>query len=111
MDMQMYTYKAKLIKVVDGDTVDFSLDLGMSIYSKQRIRLLGINSPEMRGENKEDGKAAKAHIIDMLNKEGDIVVKTEKQGKYGRYLGTIYLNGTDINQQMINDGFAVEYMK
>ncbi len=106
----MYEYNAKLIRIIDGDTIVVTMDVGFNMTTKQHIRLLGINAPEKRGKTKQAGLDAKEHLITLL-KNDDLVIKTRKNDSFGRYLGTIYLNGTDINQQMIDDGFAVEYMK
>jgi len=88
----MYEYKAKLIKVVDGDTVDAMIDCGFSVFRKERIRLRGINAPESRTRDKEEkklGLAAKARLKELI-KEGknEFMVKTsiDKKGKYGRLL-------------------------
>ena len=92
----MYEYKAKLIKVVDGDTVDAMIDCGFSVFRKERIRLKGINAPESRTRNleeKEKGLAAKARLQELIQQgENEFVVKTslDKKGKYGRLLGEIY---------------------
>ena len=83
----MHTYRAKVIKAVDGDTVDFDVDLGFYISIKIRTRLLGVDTPE-RGH--EDFAKATNILVDLLNKqkdeEGYIMIKTEKTGKYGRWL-------------------------
>ena len=93
----MYEYKAKLIKVVDGDTVDAMIDCGFSVFRKERIRLKGINAPESRTRDKEEkkrGLAAKARLKELI-KEGknEFTVKTsiDKKGKYGRLLGELFL--------------------
>ena len=92
----MYEYKAKLIKVVDGDTVDAMIDCGFSVFRKERIRLKGINAPESRTRDKEEkkkGLAAKARLQELI-KDGknEFIVKTslDKKGKYGRLLGELY---------------------
>jgi len=83
----VHTYRAKVIKAVDGDTVDFDVDLGFYISIKIRTRLLGVDTPE-RGH--EDFAKATNILVDLLNKqkdeEGYIMIKTEKTGKYGRWL-------------------------
>ena len=114
----MYQYKAKLIKVVDGDTVDALIDCGFSTFKKERIRLYGINSPESRTRDKAEkkrGLAAKARLKELI-KEGknQFIVETsiDKKGKFGRLLGTLYrdLEGWDsYNQILVNEGHAVEY--
>jgi len=114
-----YVRRAKIVRLVDGDTVDVDIDLGMSVTTRQRLRLFGINTPEVRGPEKEDGHAATQHLADLLVEfrhpgEWDIVVQTykDKKGKYGRYLAV--LRGVDdggdpvnINERMVSDGHAV----
>lgn len=110
----MYTYKAKVLKVIDGDTIDVQIDLGFNIFIKERIRLFGINTPETRTKNLEEkkkGLEAKKFVQDEIgNKE--ITVEIFKQGKFGRYLANIYY-GKDfflnLNDELINLGMAVSY--
>ena len=113
----MYTYKAKLMRVVDGDTVDAEIDLGFGVFMKQRIRLYGINTPESRTrdlEEKERGLAAKARLTELLGKEFVVETILNKRGKFGRILGTLHVNKDDgstqnINQTLVEEGHAVEY--
>ena len=83
----VHTYRAKVKRVVDGDTVDFDVDLGFHISISIRTRLLGVDTPE-RGH--QDFAKATNVLIDLLstrtNEEGYIMIKTEKTGKYGRWL-------------------------
>ena len=83
----MYTYKAKVIRAVDGDTVDFDVDLGFHISIRIRTRLVGVDTPE-RGH--QDFAKATNILINLLNEqkdeEGYVIIKTEKTGKYGRWL-------------------------
>ena len=113
----MYTYKAKLDRVVDGDTIDVNIDLGFDISVHKRVRLAGINAPESRTkdlEEKKKGLASKARLIELLDK-GDLVVESKELGKYGRVIGdlTIYPDNLDlpinINETLIEEGHAVEY--
>ena len=105
-----YVRHAKLIKVIDGDTIDVDTDLGCDIHLNQRIRFNGMNAPEMRTA---EGKAAKAFLQGLLEGQEHLVIKTHKdrKEKYGRYLGDIFLPGNDvsINQQMVAAGHAVAY--
>jgi micrococcal nuclease len=86
----MYNYRAKVRRVVDGDTVDFEVDLGFNMYAKIRTRLTEVDTPE-RGER--DFHRATAMLENLLSyqadEEGWITIKTEKTGKYGRWLVTI----------------------
>jgi micrococcal nuclease len=109
----MHHYKIKTVdRVVDGDTVDVTIDLGFSLYHKTRIRLAGINTPETRTrdlQEKAAGIRAKEYLIERIEEADLITLQTEKQGKFGRYLGIIYADGVDLNQTLINEGHATEY--
>ena len=103
----MFTYAAKLIEVVDGDTVDLLIDLGFGVHVKERCRLYGIDAPEMPTDA---GKAAKAYLESLLGAAtGELYVATrkmtrkpkEKTDKYGRYLAVLYDGG---NADMDLDG-------
>ena len=120
--IQMYQYKAKLIKIVDGDTVDALIDCGFSTFKKERIRLYGIDAPESRTRDKEEkkrGLAAKARLTELIEDGKDeFIVETsiDKKGKYGRLLGTLYplshndmLMAESFNDILISEGHAVEY--
>ena len=103
----MYEYYTKIDKVVDGDTVDVFIDLGFSVWHKERIRLSGIDTAE---KNTPLGKALKTFLI--ANLEGKMVrLQVSKPDKYGRYLGKIYINSDiSINDQMVSKGMAKGYM-
>ena len=107
----MYTYKAKLDRVVDGDTVDAHIDLGFDITIHKRIRLAGIDSPESRTrdlEEKAKGLASKDKLVELLG-EGDFILESKEVGKYGRVLGTLIVEDVNINDTLVEEGFAVEY--
>tara|TARA_R100000664_G_C2756258_1_gene144122 strand:- start:1920 stop:2303 length:384 start_codon:yes stop_codon:yes gene_type:complete len=111
----MYEYKIKeVVNIVDGDTVDIIIDLGFSLTKKERVRLAGIDTPECRTrdlEEKQMGLEAKAFITRRLadGEPSGLRVKTEKDGKYGRMLGTLFVGSQNINQEMIERGYAWEY--
>ena len=110
----MYEYSAKIRRVVDGDTVDITLDLGFDILYNNRIRLYGIDTPESRTrdlEEKKLGLAAKERVKELCPVGSTVTVKTTKdgRGKYGRILGEIYVDDLNVNQQLIKEGHAVEY--
>ena len=110
----MYEYKCKLVKVVDGDTVDVDIDLGFGVWlQNQRIRMYGIDAPESRTSDKVEkvyGLAAKDYLVRWTN-AGNLVLKTFKdgKGKYGRILGELWYNDVNINQRMIEEHHAVKY--
>jgi micrococcal nuclease len=110
----MYEYKFKLDRVVDGDTIDVVIDLGFSILHKCRVRLLGIDTPESRTrdlDEKARGKLAKDFLSYCLATSDEHIIKTsvDSKGKFGRVLGTIYCDESNINQLMIDKHHAVEY--
>tara|TARA_B100001996_G_C18526713_1_gene541368 strand:+ start:463 stop:864 length:402 start_codon:yes stop_codon:yes gene_type:complete len=110
----MHEYKCKLIKVIDGDTIDVDIDLGFGVWlRKQRIRLYGIDTPESRTSDdieKIYGNAAKDYLIKWTG-AGELTIKTHKdaKGKFGRILGEIWTFDTNINKKMIEEHHAVEY--
>ena len=111
----MYEYKCKMVKVVDGDTIDVDIDLGFGVWMRnQRIRMHGIATPESRTrdlEEKKYGLAAKAFLIKWTN-AGGLTLKTHKddRGKFGRILGEIWCFDTNVNEKMIEEHHAVRYM-
>jgi len=111
----MYTYKVKeVLRVVDGDTVDILIDLGFGIHKKERVRMAGIDAPETRTKDfkeKSFGMEAKLWLTECLETVQPITIKTEKEGKYGRILGWLYVNDSDesVNEIMISEGYAWRY--
>jgi micrococcal nuclease len=119
----MYKYKINIVKVVDGDTVDVDIDLGFStVLKKQRVRLMGIDTPESRTRDlveKKFGKASKKHLKGLLESAESLSLISHDKGKFGRILGTIIAHHTEghpvfeteinINDQMIEDNHAVRY--
>lgn len=113
----MYEYAVKLVRVVDGDTVELDVDLGFTVRVTVMFRLFGINAPEVKGTSKEFGLASKQALINILN-EGSLTVKSEKAiktDKYGRWLAAITVTRSDgstvnVSDWMILSGFAVPYL-
>jgi micrococcal nuclease len=120
----MYEYRATIVKVVDGDTVDVDIDLGFGIVlSDERVRIAGIDTPESRTRDKEEkkfGLAAKARVKQLLGKT--CVLKTQinkdgedMKGKFGRILGdfNVYDSATDrwrmLTEILVSEGHAVPY--
>ena len=119
--MEKYNYRAKLVKVVDGDTIDALIDVGFNIWFKKRIRYKGIDTCESRTrdlEEKKKGLAAKARNKELLEsvskKSGYFMIKSYGTGKYGRVLADIYIQDGDhnhiwVNKQLITEGHAYVY--
>ena len=117
----MYIYKAKLDRVVDGDTIDVNIDLGFDVSVKKRVRFVGMNAPESRTRDlkeKARGLAAKDRVKAILAENPSFTLESTEIGKYGRVLGKIHiniLNGSEsltqicLNDQLIKEGHAVEY--
>ena len=122
----MYEYRAKLINIVDGDTVDVDIDLGFGIWMRdERVRIMGIDTPESRTRDlieKKFGLAAKKRMAELLG-EADVVLKTQiardgedMKGKFGRILGDfdVYYAPQDrtmrVTEIMMLEGHAVPYM-
>ena len=112
----MHTYKIdKIVKIIDGDTIDIIINLGFYISINQRVRLKGIDAAETRTKDlteKTEGLLAKEWLEKELSKPGEWIIKTTKDDKYGRILGTLYLVGepVTVNERMVNDGIAKPYM-
>ena len=102
-----------LDRVVDGDTVDATVDLGFDTWKFIRIRLVGINTPESRTRDLEEkvrGLAAKDFVVDMFEKHNNIfILESQGVGKYGRCLGNIFFGDQNLNDLLITEGHAVAY--
>ena len=119
--MDKYIYRAKLDRVVDGDTVDALIDVGFNIWFKKRIRFMGLDTWESRTrdlEEKKLGKLAKERtrqlLEDVSSKSGYFRVKSHGLGKYGRVLGEIFIMDKDgklwnVNKTLIAEGHAYIY--
>lgn len=106
----MYIYTAKVESIYDGDTVRLTVDLGFSIkMHKETFRLYGIDTPELRGEEREAGLKARDWLREQILGE-DVIVKTykDKKGKYGRYLAEIIYKGRNMNEELVEKGYAVK---
>ena len=109
----MYEYQCIIERVVDGDTVDVRVDAGFDIWTKQRLRLLGIDTPESRTRDlreKKFGKLATARVEDLLPVGSkQIVGITQGKGKYGRYLADFDFGGHTLCEVLIAERLAVRY--
>jgi micrococcal nuclease len=112
----MYDYKAKVVKVVDGDTIDVEIDLGFDIRIDQRCRLYGVDTPETRTRNKKEKEAglkSKQFVKDQLSSK-DILIRSEEYGKFGRPLAIIFYENdagvmVNLNKTLISNKLAKEY--
>lgn len=104
----MYKYNAKVVKVIDGDTVDLEIDLGFNVGFKTRVRLIGVDTPEKWFPY---GKVVKAYLKQEIEGK-DVYVDVTKKDKYGRYLVTLYKEQGDtlsINNLLVNQNMAKAY--
>ena len=111
----------KINKVVDGDTLDVTIDLGFDLYKKERVRVAGIDTPEKRTRNLEEKALGidatnwlKAKLAEAITGDDELTIRTELSGgvgKYGRLLGWLYIGDGDVslNEEMIKQGYAWEY--
>ena len=111
----------KINKVVDGDTIDVTIDLGFDLYKKERVRVAGIDTPEKRTRDLEEKALGidatnwlKAKLAEAIAGDDELTIRTELSGgigKYGRLLGWLYIGDGDVslNEEMIKLGYAWEY--
>lgn len=114
----MYEYKVKVLRIVDGDTVDVDIDLGFGVWiHNERIRIMGIDAPESRTRDRVEklfGLAAKARLSELLNKTAILKTQINKsgkdiKGKFGRVLGDFVVGDRMITDILIEEGHAVAY--
>jgi len=111
-----YEYHAKLVRVIDGDTVVLDVDLGFHATMRETFRLYGVNCPEMHGATKEAGQAAKAFVEKWFASHPEFVTESFKgrtQDKYGRWLAVIHptpdRSDDALNEALLTSGHAVEF--
>lgn len=107
-----YLYNAKVLSVIDGDTIDVMIDLGFGIYHNARVRLAGIDTKELTDKdaaNRANALDAKAYVYRLVYGK-DVVLKTSKKDKYGRYLAIVFVGTTNVNESLISSSLAVPYM-
>ena len=106
-----YYYKAKVLKVIDGDTIDVSIDVGFNISLKKRLRLAGVNTPETRTKNADEkalGLRAKEFTKEFCA-DKEVIIHTIKTEKFGRLLAFVYVGKKCLNKELIKAGLAKEY--
>ena len=111
----------KINKVVDGDTIDVTIDLGFDLYKKERVRIAGVDTPEKRTRDLEEKALGldatywmKDKLTETIKGDEELIIRTELKGgtgKYGRLLGWLYVGEDDIslNEKMITEGYAWAY--
>ncbi len=107
----MYEYRATVTSVYDGDTITVDIDLGFNVQLKnQKIRLANIDTPEVKGAEREQGLVVRDKLRELIGGKA-IILKTEKdkQGSFGRWLGTVILDRLNINQYLLDNELAKPY--
>jgi len=111
----------KINKVLDGDTIDVTIDLGFDLYKKERVRIAGVDTPEKRTRDLEEKALGidatnwlKEKLTETIKGDEELTIRTELKGgvgKYGRLLGWLYVGESNLslNEQMITEGYAWEY--
>ena len=110
----MYEYKCYVSRIIDGDSLEASIDLGFGIMFNSKVRLYGIDAPESRTKDEDEkvrGLLAKQYLESKINSAKQVIIQTEKdaKGKFGRVLGKLFADEININQSMIDNHLAVEY--
>ena len=112
----VYTYKVnEVIKIVDADTIDVSLDVGFESYVYKRLRFLGIDTYEIRGDEREQGLIAKARLTEIIESADRLYAQTimDGEGKYGRVLAWLWIKKgdelTNVNIQLLEEGHGTPY--
>jgi len=114
----MYEYKCKIVKVIDGDTVDVDIDLGFGVWlNDERVRIMGIDTPESRTRDKVEkkfGLAAKKRLKELLGPTAILKTQVSKsgedlKGKFGRILGDFVVGDRTVTEILIEEGHAVAY--
>mgnify|MGYP003650767462 CR=1 FL=1 len=112
----LYQYRIKVLRVVDGDTVDARIDLGFKVHHNIRIRIYGLNTPEVRTrdlEEKKRGFAAKERLKEMIAEADKIILQSHGVGKFGRCLGSLSVSTGgatyDVAEKLISENHGVAY--
>ena len=100
--MVLWEYRARVTRIVDGDNIDVGVDLGFKITKNERLRLLGVNTPEIRGSEREQGLKSKAFLEEVIPVGSWVQIRTHKTGKYGRYIAEVFYF-TDDDPELRND--------
>lgn len=108
--IECWEYKCKIIKVYDGDTCTGEISMPFNFQFETTFRLAGIDTPELRGDEREDGLISRDVLRDkVLNKNVTVITEKDKAGKYGRYLGTFRYRNQNINKFLLENGYAESY--
>ena len=106
--MTFYTYRGKIVKIIDGDTIDVIIDLGFEVQKRVRCRLDSVDAPAI---TTPEGKKAKEFLVEKLPINETVTVVSNKYDKYGRSVAMVYYNDVNINQLLLDNNHAVVYKK
>lgn len=111
----LHNYEAKLVRVIDGDTIELMIDVGFYFWYKTKVRLLGVDTPEIKGETRDLGLVSKAYVEEALGHATDMYVHTEKGDSFGRWLAELhyeYLGEWNyLNVELLDKGLAAPYVR
>lgn len=110
-DAYLYQYRAKVERVVDGDTYDLLIDLGFETFVRRRVRLYGVNTPEIKGEERELGLQAKARVVELIEGKTVMVISCDYKGKYGRPLVKVlipHMGRQDLGDLLLKENHGTE---
>lgn len=113
----IWAYRARLVRVIDGDTLDVTIDQGLHTHRTERLRLLGVNTPEVKGATRPAGLAAAGYVTSWLGAvpagaEWPLIVRTAKSDTFGRWLATVWRSsdGACLNEALLTSGHATVFM-
>lgn len=113
----IWAYRAQLVRVIDGDTLDVTIDQGLHTHRTERVRLLGVNTPETKGPTRPAGLAAAAFVTDWLatvpfDEDWPLIVRTERDDAFGRWLARVWRvnDGRCLNDDLLAAGHAIPFM-
>lgn len=115
MPPDIWAYRACLVRVIDGDTLDVTIDQGLHTHRTERVRLLGVNTPETKGATKMAGRLATIYVEDWLAEADDewpLIVQTARGDAFGRWLARVWRrsDGRELNADLLAAGHAVVFM-
>jgi micrococcal nuclease len=108
-----YTRNAELVRVIDGDTFECLIDMGLRIYVKKKIRVYGINCPEMKGLSKPEGQRAKKFAQEWFKNNLEFTVRTVNDGledSFGRLIAVVESSTGTLEQALLDNGLAIKFM-
>lgn len=104
---RVWEFEGTPVRVIDGDTYIFNIDLGFRVYTEVNIRIKDINAPEIKGKEKELGFIARDYVIDLFSKTETFFIRTEYDKTFDRYLGHVLVDGIDLAELLVSKGYAI----